>query len=62
VRAEVNFSNGVPHFHVLDKSRPNILAEPVYAVSPDDKRILIERIPEPTVVVVTNFADGLQKK
>jgi hypothetical protein len=47
---------------MLDKSRANILAEPVYAVSPDKKRILIERIPEPTVVVVTNFAEGLEKK
>jgi hypothetical protein len=62
VRAEVKFSNGVPRFHVLEKSRPNMLAEPIYAVSPDQKRVLIERIPEPTVVVVTNFAEGLEKK
>jgi serine/threonine protein kinase/Tol biopolymer transport system component len=62
VRVEVRFSSGVPRFHVLDKSSPNMLAEPIYAVSPDKKRILIERIPEPTVVVVTNFAEWLEKK
>ena len=62
VRVSVRFSGGIPHFHVIAKSSPGLLAEPVYALSPDKKRILIERIPEPTVVVVTNFADGLQKK
>jgi tricorn protease-like protein len=61
-RVGVRFSGGVPRFHVLDKSSPNVLAELVYAVSPDDKRILIERIPEPTVVFVTNFTEGLEKK
>jgi hypothetical protein len=55
VRVGATISNGVPHFKVLDKSSPNILAELIYAVSPDQKRILIERIPEPTVVVVTDF-------
>jgi len=62
VRVGATISNGVPHFKVLDKSSPNLVAQILYAVSPDKKRILIERIPEPTVVVVTNFADGLQKK
>jgi len=62
VRTEVKFAGGAPRFHVLDRSRPNILAEPIFAVSPDKRRILIERIPEPTVVVVTNFAEGLVGK
>jgi Tol biopolymer transport system component len=62
VVVKVTFSNGVPRFHVLEKSSPNMLAAPIYAVSPDRKRILIERVPEPTVVVMTNFAEGLEKK
>ncbi|HUD65680.1 MAG TPA: protein kinase [Candidatus Sulfotelmatobacter sp.] len=62
VVVKVTFSSGVPRFHVLEKSSPNMLAEPIYSVSPDKKRILIERIPEPTVVVITNFAEGLEKK
>jgi Tol biopolymer transport system component len=62
VRVGAKVSNGVPHFKVLDKSSPNLLAELVYAVSPDDKHILIERIPEPTVVVVTDFARELEKR
>jgi len=62
VRTEVKFASGVMRFQVLDRSRPNILAEPIFAVSPDKKRILIERIPEPTVVVVTNLAEALAEK
>ena len=62
VVVKVTFSGGVPRFHLLEKSGPNMLAAPIYAVSPDKKRILIERVPEPTVVVVTNFAEGLEKK
>lgn len=62
VVVKVVFSSGALRFHVLEKSSPNMLAEPIYSVSPDKKRILIERIPEPTVVVVTNFAEGLEKK
>lgn len=61
VRVGTRISNGVPHFKVLDKSSPNLLAELTYAVSPDQKRILIERIPEPTVVVVTDFVGELEK-
>jgi tRNA A-37 threonylcarbamoyl transferase component Bud32 len=62
VRVGVKVSDGVPHFKVLDKSSPNVLAELIYAVSPDKKRILIQRIPEPTVVVVTDFARELEKR
>ena len=62
VRISTRISNGVPHLKVLDKSSPNLLAELVYAVSPDEKRLLIERIPEPTVVVVTDFARDVEKR
>jgi tRNA A-37 threonylcarbamoyl transferase component Bud32 len=62
VRVGTRFSSGVPHFKVLDKSSPNLLAELVYAVSPDKQRILIERVPEPTVVVVTDFGRELQQR
>jgi serine/threonine protein kinase len=62
VRVGTKVSNGVPHFKVLDKSSPNLLAELIYAVSPDKKRILIERVPEPTVVVVTDFAREMEKR
>lgn len=58
VTEEVKFTNGVPRFRVLDRS-PSVIADPIFGVTPDKKRILIERIPEPTVVVVTNFADEL---
>jgi serine/threonine protein kinase len=60
VSEEVKFTNGVPRFRVLDRS-PNVLADPIFGVSPDKKRILIERIPEPTVVVVTNFSEALPR-
>jgi len=39
-----------------------LLSEAFFDVSGDPKRILIERVPEPTVVVVTNFAEELEKK
>jgi Tol biopolymer transport system component len=62
VRTEVKFSSGVPRVHVLDKSNPNMLAELIYAVSPDNRRILIQRTPEPTVVLVANFLEAIEKK
>ncbi len=62
VRVGIRVSDGIPHFKVLDKSSPNLLAQLIYAVSRDDKRILIERVPEPTVVVVTNFARELENR
>jgi len=62
VRVSATISNEVPHFKVLDKSSPNLLAQIFYAVSPDKRRILIERIPEPTAVVVTDFARELDRR
>jgi hypothetical protein len=62
VRVSATISNEVPHFKVLDKSSPNLLAQIFYAVSPDKRRILIERIPEPTTVVVTDFARELDRR
>ena len=62
VRLTVRFSDGAPHFHLLSRSRPNMLAEPIYDVSRDKKHILVQRIPEPTAVVVTNFAEGLENR
>ena len=62
VRVSVKFSANVPRFRVLSRSSANTLAEPVYAVSPDKERILIERIPEPTVVVVTSFVDTVKQR
>jgi WD40 repeat protein len=62
VRMEVRVANGVPRFRVLSKSAPNLFEDPLFAVSPDKKRILTKRMPDPTVVVVTSFADALDKK
>jgi len=62
VAVKVTFSGGAPRFEVTNKDSSLLLLETFYAVSPDKKRILIERVPEPTVVVVTNFAEGLDKK
>jgi serine/threonine protein kinase len=62
VRMEVRIANGVPRFRVLSKSAPNLFEDPLFAVSPDKKRILVKRIPDSTVVVVTNFADALEKR
>ena len=62
VRMEMRFRGGVPRFRLLGQSAPNLLAEPLYAISPDRKRILIERLPEPAVIVVANFIEGLQNK
>jgi hypothetical protein len=59
---EVRIANGVPRFRVLSKSAPNLFEDPLFAVSPDKKRILVKRIPDSTVVVVTNFADALEKR
>jgi WD40 repeat protein len=60
VKEEVRISDGVPHFRVVDRSSPNVLAEPIYAVSPDKKRILIERVPDPSVIVVEDFTGGME--
>jgi hypothetical protein len=59
---KVTFPDGSPRFEVIKKDSPLMLLETFFTVSPDKKRILIERVPEPTVVVVTNFAEGLEKK
>jgi Tol biopolymer transport system component len=62
IAVKVTFPDGSPRFAVMNRDSPLMLLETFFTVSPDKKRILIERVPEPTVVVVTNFADGLEKK
>jgi serine/threonine protein kinase/Tol biopolymer transport system component len=62
VETKIMFSKGHPRFEMENKNVPVLLSEPFFDVSGDPKRILVERIPEPTVVVVTNFVDGLEKK
>lgn len=62
VRSQMRVEGGIPRFHMIGKSEPDIMSHPIYAVSPDKKRILVERAPEPTVVLVTDFTSGLEKK
>ena len=62
VAVKVTLTDGSPRFEVINKNSPLMLSEPLFAVSPDKKRILIERIPAPTVVVITNFAEELKRK
>jgi serine/threonine protein kinase len=62
IAMKVTFPDGSPRFEVMNRDSPLMLLETFFTVSPDKKRILIERVPEPTVVVVTNFADGLEKR
>jgi hypothetical protein len=62
VRVQVRVERGIPRFHVLNKSGPNLLSAPVYAVSPDKKHILIDKVQDPTVVLITDLASDLSKR
>jgi hypothetical protein len=37
VRVGATISNGIPHFKVLDKSSPNLLAELIFAREPEKR-------------------------
>jgi Tol biopolymer transport system component len=63
VQSQMRVEGGVPRFRMIGKSAPDLLSNPnFFAVSPTKKRFLVGKAPVPTVVLVTDFVSGLEKK
>jgi hypothetical protein len=62
VRSQMRVEGGIPRFRTIGKSEPDQVRYSNYLiVSPDQKHILVGKASEPTAVLVTDFASGLEK-
>jgi serine/threonine protein kinase len=63
VRSQMRVEGGIPLFRTIGKSDPNLVSDSNYfAVASDQRHMMVGKTPEPTVVLVTDFASGLEKK